>query len=139
MTVFKVKAVNDDDGLDGKALPDGLYDATVIVGPRWDENKFIASLTKTLEAKQTVRFNSGRDRAALEQQNELQKWVIDNVPSNAPWNEQKYVAKLGTYQKSASSLSAPHDAYYFPNADMTLIVNRPRQEVTVWRVGRVAK
>ncbi len=139
VTVFRIKAVNDDDGMDDKALPNGLYDAGVIVGPRWDENKAIASLTKIFEAKQTVRLHSGRERATVERQDTLQKWVIHNVPSDAPWNQQKYVAKLGPFKKSASSLSALHDAYYFPEADITLIVNRSRQEVSLWRVGRAER
>ena len=137
-TIFSVHAI-DDDGMDGKALPTGRYDAGVIVGPKWVENKSIATLPENVESKCTVELNSGRTRASVERQNDLQKWVIDNVPSDAPWNEQKFKAKLGPYEKSPSTLSPLHDAYFFPNADMTLIVNRLRQEVSIWRIGHAAK
>jgi hypothetical protein len=139
MTVFVVKAINDDDGMDGKALPDGYYDADVMIGPKWEENKTIASYPSKFEAKQTIQLHSSRSRASVEHQNELQKWVIDNLPSDAPWNEGKFKSRLGPYEKSASSLSPMHDAYYFPDADMTLIVNKVQQQVTIWRVGHASK
>ncbi len=121
--------------MDGKALPDGYYDADVIVGPNWEENKTIASFPSGFEGKQTIHLRSNRTRASVEHQNELQKWVIDYVPSDAPWNEQAFKSRLGPYEKSASILSPMHDAYYFPEADMTLIVNRVQQQVAIWRVG----
>lgn len=91
--------------MDGKALPKGSYDAGVIVGPKWDENKSIASLPKNLEAKRTIALFSGPARAFVQRRNKLQAWVIENVPMDAPWNEEKFKAKLGTYQKSVSTRS----------------------------------
>ena len=65
--------------------------------------------------------------------------MIDNVPSDAPWSEEKFRTKLGPFEKSVSTLSPLHDAYYFSDADVTLIVNRFRHEVSIWRVGRAVR
>src|ERR1035437_2831052 len=113
-TVFLIQAVNDVDAMDGKSLPTGSYDASVLIGTKWDENKSIANLSENLEAKQTIKLHSDRTTAFVKQKNELQTWIIENVPSNAPWNEQKFEAKLGSYERSASTLSPFDDAYYFP-------------------------
>lgn len=59
-TTFRLRVVDDDNGMDGKALPKGRYNAGVIVGPKWDENKTIASLPELLEVKQTIELRSGR-------------------------------------------------------------------------------
>jgi hypothetical protein len=138
-TTFSIKAVNNDDGMDGKALPKGDYDADVIVGPRWDENKIIASLPKNLEAKRTIALFSGPARASVEHRNKLQTWVMENVPADAPWDESRFKAKLGSYQKSVSTRSPLVDAYYFPEADMTLIVSRVSRVVLIWRAGNATQ
>jgi hypothetical protein len=139
ITTVTLKAVNDDNGLDGKALPNGRYDAEVTIGPKWDENKSIASLSGNLVAKQSIEFKSGRSQRAVKRMGELQGWVMENVPADAPWNEARFVAHLGHYEKAHSDLSSFQDAYYFPDADMTLIVNRVQGRVSIWRPGRATR
>ncbi len=125
--------------MDGKALPKGSYDAGVIVGPKWDENKSIASLPKNLEAQRTITLFSGPARAFAQRRDNLQRWVLEDVFPDAPWNEEKFKAKLGRYQKSVSTRSPLVDAYYFPEADMTLIVSRVSHVVLTWRAGHATQ
>ena len=138
-TTFKVMAVNNDNGMDGKPLAAGSYDADVIVGTKWKGNEAIASLPQNVEAKQTLVLSGTRTVSEVVRKDALQKWVIETVSANTPWNEAQFRAKLGSYEKVPSTLSRLHDAYYFPQADMTLIVNRLRREVSVWRVGRTTE
>ena len=64
---------------------------------------------------------------------------MGNIGMNVPWNRENFEARLGPAQKGPSTMSRLHDAYYFPNADMTFLVNRLKNEVTVWRVGDVTE
>jgi hypothetical protein len=66
----------------------------------------------------------------------MQKWVMENVISGTPWNEAAFRQQLGRSEKYPSTMSHLHDAYYFPTPDMTLLVNRLKGEVSVWRFGR---
>ena len=122
-------------------LPSGDYEAGVAFYPRWGATgNPAAARAPELTASQTVRLAaSGTSRASAERKNVLQGWVMENVPMNTPWNEAQYVARLGRYQKRPSTMSHLHDAYYFPEADMTLIVNRLRNEITTWRMGNVTE
>jgi len=61
-----------------------------------------------------------------------------NVDIGILWNESQFVAKLGKFSKSASDLNL-HDAYYFEDADMTIIVSRVKNTVALWRMGRATK
>jgi hypothetical protein len=124
-----------------KPLPKGRYEAEVSFYPRWGaEQSPAARGAPQLRAVQTVTLRgSGISRAEAELRNERQKWVMGNVNMNSPWDEGAYVARLGPYEKSPADLSRLHDAYYFPGADMTLIVNRLRGEVTIWRMGRASR
>ena len=137
VTNFAVKSVNDVNSLDGKPLPKGNYDASILVGPKWTQNTAISSLPSNIEAKQTVVLGGSRSAASVRQKDDLQRWAVDNVPSNEPWSAARFRAKLGPYSESPSTLSPLHDAYYFPQADMTLIVNRVRDEVSIWGTGNV--
>lgn len=122
-------------------LPSGDYEAGVAFYPRWGAaGNPAAAKAPELAATQTVTLTaSGTSRAAAERKNVLQGWVMENVAMNTPWNEAQYVARLGRYQKRPSTMSHLHDAYYFPEADMTLIVNRLRNEITIWRLGNVTQ
>ena len=125
-----------------KALPSGEYDAQVSFYPRWGaENGNPAARTAPeLEATDRITLGgSGENRADAEQRNVLQRWVMLNISMNVPWNREDFEARLGPATKGPSTMSRSHDAYYFPNADMTFLVNRLKNEVTVWRMGDVTE
>jgi len=122
-------------------LPAASYEAGVSFYPRWGaEGNPAAKAFPELEAVQLVELQaSGQTREAAVRRVELQKWVMLNINMNVPWDERFYVNKLGQYQKSKADLSRLHDAYYFPDADVTLLVNRLRGELTLWRLGRATQ
>lgn len=124
-----------------KPLPSGKYDAEVKFYSRWGaEGNEAAKDTPDLDVLQQIELKgNGETRGAAERRNNLQRWVMETVFMNSPWNERRFVAKLGPFQKTPATLSPLHDAYYFPDADMTLIVNHLLNEVTVWRDGRATQ
>lgn len=139
-TTYDLKAVDNENGPDeNKPLPGGLYDVGVIVGPKWDENKVISALPTNLEAKQVISLKGSRTRVSAVRQLALQRWVMETLPTDAPWNERTLKAKLGPYTKEPATLSPFHDAYYFPEADTTLIVNRVQHVVSIWRFGKATQ
>jgi hypothetical protein len=73
-----------------------------------------------------------------EEQNKLQRWVLDNVYMWNPWKPETVVAVLGQYQKRPSEKPV-WDAYYFPKADMTILVARQANVEMVWRYGRATQ
>lgn len=124
-----------------KPLPAATYEAEVSFYPRWGaDGNAAAKSFPDMEDMELVELKaSGASRTEAVRRRELQKWVMLNVTANVPWDEAAYVAQLGKYQKSQADLSRLHDAYYFPDADMTLIVNRLRNEISLWREGRESR
>ncbi len=123
-------------------LPSGEYDAEVDFYPRWgaeNGNPNAASAPRLSAAQVITLGGSGENRADAERRNELQRWVMSNVYMNVPWNREAYEARLGPARKGPSTMSRLHDAYYFADADMTFMVNRLKDEITVWRTGDVTE
>lgn len=118
-------------------LPAGDYDAEVAFYPRWGAEDNPGAL-RAGEQRGAARVNlagSGQSSAAADLENRRQAWVMDNVFVHTPWDEDQFVRELGPYERARSELNN-HDAYYFPGADMTIFVNRTRQDVGIWRIGR---
>lgn len=123
-------------------LPTGEYFAEVNFYNRWgsENGNPAAKVVADLEASTTLALGgSGEERGDVERRNELQRWVMLNVDMNTPWNLEDYESRLGPAQKGPSTLSPLHDAYYFREADITLLVNRLKNELTVWRMGEVTE
>ena len=121
-----------------EALPSGTYEAEVSFYPKWgaDSGNPAAKQAPELHARSDVSLRaSGQKRENVEKKNKLQRWVMGNLGMNEPWNLNTYEEKLGKAEKGPSTLSRLHDTYYFPDADVTLIVNRLKNEVTIWRLG----
>lgn len=119
-------------------LPDGMYQAEVSFYPRWGAKNDAAEAAPQVDGRsQPLRIgNTSFSADAAKRRNEQREWVMENVVPRVPWNEASFVERLGKFEKAPSDLSRLHDAYYFPEPDMTLIVNRLRKEVSVWRMGR---
>ena len=123
-------------------LPSGEYDAKVSFYPRWgaENGNPAAKSAPELEAADRITLGgSGENRADAERRNELQRWVMGNIGMNVPWNRENFEARLGQARKGPSTMSRLHDAYYFRDADMTFLVNRLKNEVTIWRMGDVTE
>lgn len=130
--------------LDGESenLPAGEYTAEVTFYPRWGAEAGPQEAKKIKEVitgeADIILVGSGESKSQADQRNVAQKWVFENVIVGTPWNESLLVEKLGQFSKSEADLNF-HDAYYFPGAGMTLIVNRLKNSVALWRIGRATK
>ena len=125
----------------GRTLPSTSYLAEVSFYPKWGaEGNSAAQKAPKLDANAKLQLKTAGavsiSTASVNQQSERRKWIMENVHMRMPWNERQFVNKLGQFEKTAAEMSPQHDAYYFSGADMTLIVNRVRNEVTIWRDGR---
>ena len=63
---------------------------------------------------------------------------MNNVSIGTVWDQSQFVKRLGKFEKSASTLNL-HDAFFFPDTDMTFIVSRVKKTITVWRFGQAAQ
>ena len=130
-----------DTSLADKPLPTGRYQASVAFYPAWGaEGNRDAANAPELHAD--VPFNlggSGQTATSAGLRDRRQAWVMESLYSNARWNKRNMEHQLGPSEKGVSDLSPLHDAYYFSGADVTLIVNRVRNEVSIWRLGRATK
>lgn len=57
---------------------------------------------------------------------------------DTPWDETFFTVQLGPFEKMRSA-NFNLDAYYFPDAGVTLLVNTPGSRVVTWRKGRDAQ
>ena len=124
------------------AIPSGEYEAKVSFYPLWgakNGNPAAENVSELHAISNILLKGASVDRADAERKNNLQRWVMNNLGMNEPWNRETYEAKLGKSQKGPSTMSHLHDAYYFPDADITLLVNRLKSQVTVWRMGDVTE
>lgn len=125
-----------------RALPTGDYIAEVRFYPLWgakNGNPEAANAPEIASTHEISLKGSGESVAAVKLRNARRNWVMENIYMNVPWNEADIVRRLGPYEKSRSTLSNLHDAYYFTEIDMTMIVNRLKNEITIWRTGRASQ
>lgn len=121
-------------------LPDGDYLAEINFYPVWGAmNPKSRSAPELHDSKPVSLEGSSVTVAAASRLNDLQKWVYLEVDVNTPWDEVAMIKKLGKYEKAQADLSPMHDALYFPDADITMIVNRRSGELSLWRDGRLSK
>lgn len=122
-------------------LPSGEYEVEVNFYPRWgaDNNEKAKNVPELRSSQNLTLLGSGQTEQSVKVKNDRQRWVMSSLDMNTPWDEARFVTKLGPYEKYQSDMSHLHDAYYFPESDITLLVNRLKVEVTVWRLGRVKK
>ena len=123
-------------------LPSGEYTAAVTFYPRWGaENGTEQAKAITQEiigAVDVTLSGSGESKGQVDQRNIAQRWVMENVSIGTDWNESQFVQRMGQFEKSASTLNL-HDAFFFPDTDMTIIVSRVKNTVATWRMGRAAQ
>ena len=87
---------------------------------------------------------TGKSVKDAQERDKMQLWVMDNVFIGTSWNQKLFIEKLGNYQELKLDKDPginPHiiKPCYFPKADMTIFVNTYRNEVTIWRMGKVSK
>lgn len=68
----------------------------------------------------------------------LQDWVVAECNSGSQFDHNKLYNKLGSYELISVSNSNPEiiKAFYYPNADMTIIANVKTHKIVTWKLGR---
>lgn len=125
-----------------KKLPSGVFVAEVTFYPRWGAKNGNpkASIIKR-QISDSVEFRldgSGESSNDTIERNKLQTWVMENVIVGTVWNEQNFVRRLGEYKTIKADRNL-HEGFYFPKADMTILVNTYKGTVSTWRIGRASK
>ena len=123
-------------------LPNGNYIAKITFYPRWgakNGNPKASNIKQQISDSVELRLKgSGESSSDADQRNKSQRWVMKNVIIGTIWNKQIFVKQLGAYERINADMNL-HEAYYFPKADMTIIVNSYKGTVSIWRMGRASK
>ena len=123
-------------------LPSGDFIAEVTFYPRWgakEGNPKARHIKEKISSSVEISLTgSGESSSVAAKRKELQKWVIENVIIGTAWDERRYVNQLGDY-KTIKADHRLHEGYYFPDADMTLLVNTYKGSISTWRIGRASK
>ena len=86
---------------------------------------------------------SGESREVAVNREEGQRWVMENVRGNHPWDEASFVKRFGAYQEVPLTAGSWNPEiihmYYFPAIDMTFMVNVPKKEIATWRMGKASE
>lgn len=123
-------------------IPQGDYEVDATFYPRWgfkDGNKIedivepIASETHVLALT-----GSGESSEAHLNRNEGQMWVMDNISVGTPWEPESLRARFGEWEEFPATKRNPDiiKNYYFPDIDMTIVVNKLKGEAVTWSNGR---
>lgn len=125
-----------------KKLPSGEYLAEVTFYPRWgakNGNPKASSIKQQISDSVEVRLKgSGESSSDANERNKLRRWVMENVIVGTVWNEHDFVQRLSAYERIKADWNV-HEGFYFPKADMTILVNTYKGTVSTWRMGRASK
>lgn len=122
-------------------LPSGEYNAEVTFHPQWvadNGNELAKNIIKKVMGSMSINlktaYGSADERKKIDKK---QSWVMDNVIVGTIWNVEEFVEKLGKYQelKVTNRNAKIIKVYYFPEADMTIFVSKPKKSVLTWRIG----
>lgn len=123
-------------------LPSGEYNAEVTFYPQWgaDNGNELAKKINT-KVMGSVPINLKTAYGSADERKEIDKkqsWGINNVIVGTIWNADKFIEKLGEYQelKVTNRNAEIIKVYYFPEADMTIFVSKPKKSVLTWRIGK---
>ena len=122
-------------------LPSGRYDVEVTFYPRWGaENGSPAAraITRELRASRPIELRgSGQSASSAIRRNEAQRWLMMNVDIQERFDLAEYERHLGPSQRfRPSGRTGIVMGYYFSQADATIFMSEPLNEVLVWRLGR---
>lgn len=123
-------------------LPNGEYNAEVTFYPQWgaDNGNELAKKINT-KIMDSTSINLKTVYGSADERKEIDKkqiWVMDNVIVGTIWNADKFIENIGKYQelKVTNKNAEIIKVYYFPEADMTIFVSKPKKSVLTWRIGK---
>ncbi|MCK5312475.1 MAG: hypothetical protein KAJ62_10210 [Desulfobacteraceae bacterium] len=125
-------------------LPSSKYDTEVAFYPFWgadNGNPKAIKIKNSIHGLSEILLQGIKNTAHdMQQKNNMQRWVMLNVVMGTPWDEVKFINKLGSYEEIlvTNRNSKIIKAYYFSDAEMTVFVNAYKTTVTTWRKGKTS-
>jgi len=122
-------------------LPNGEYNAEVTFYPQWgadNGNELAKNIIRKVMVSKSINLKTAYGSADKRKKiDKKQSWVMDNVIVGTIWNVEEFVEKLGEYKelKVTNRNAEIIKVYYFPAADMTIFVSKPKKSVLTWRIG----
>jgi hypothetical protein len=125
---------------EGKDLPNGDYDVIVQFNPAWaaepDASPLLSEFTRKITDATRVRLTDGKISAKeADARNRARYWLMTTFYADMPWKESKFVQHLGRYELIPAEWGH-HKGYYFPKADMTVLVNLLTKTASAYRDGK---
>ncbi len=122
-------------------LPSGMYETKVTFYSNWGAKnsnngakKIKGDITGKNQIELQTSYGTAEERKAKDKK---QRWVIENVIIGTPWDIKKFNEELGEYEELKVTNRNPEiiKVYYFNEADMTIFVNKLKNNVATWRMG----
>ena len=123
-------------------LPSGEYQTKVTFYPKWgakNGNELARKIQTAISGFSSIELSTSHESAERTIEfNRKQSWVMDNVAIETPWDENKFKIALGNFDELQVTNRNPKiiKVYYFPEADMTIFVNKLKKSVLTWRTGK---
>lgn len=129
-----------DTSQNGKRLPSGKYVAEIDYFQRWGANSNPAARElPDMSAKSEVHLGgSGETASHARSKVAMQRWVLGEMDFNRPWSDAELRSKLGPFTCYDSTNAVLSQVCYFPEADLSLFVDRNRHKVFTSKLGRVS-
>jgi len=139
-----IRDAKDTYGLKPTDLKNGTYEADVVFYPFWgakNGNPLAAEIKEKISGTYTVNIGASKSEGSIKSavdQSKKQAWGM-NIVMKDKWIEKKFIQNLGKYQELKTKGRDPDEVktYYFPEADMTFFVSVKRNQVLMWKLGKV--
>lgn len=123
-----------------ESLPKGNYEARVFFNSRYAKNPQAAAIKGSYKPTcELGTLGSGESAAARMKREQQQRWVMENIIGGDAWSPIEWWWRFGKSEEvplDAGLNPRVLKAFYFPDIDMTFIVNTLKGEITAWRLGR---
>jgi len=124
-------------------LPTGKYNANVKFYPNWgakNGNPAAKQIKSKVFASKTIELVTTSSIGLLRQRLKKRWWGMD-VAIYDEWDRNKFTQHMGELQELQVINKNPEivKVYYFVEADMTVFVSKPLNQVLIWRLGKTDK
>jgi len=124
-------------------LPSGKYDANVIFYPNWgakNGNPAAKQIKSEVSVSKIVELETISSIEELRERMKKRWWGMD-VAIYDEWDRNKFTQHMGELQELQVTNKNPEivKVYYFVEADMTVFVSKPLNQVLIWRLGKTDK
>jgi hypothetical protein len=122
-------------------LPTGTYDVEATFYPLWGAKngpEAAQAISTEISASKPLSLRgSGEPSTKAIHRKEARYWLMSSTAMGDAWNLSKFETKLGKGEEfKPTGANDLVTAYYFPDADVTLFVNKYKNEMMTYRMGR---